>query len=145
MSAERSPRDTAREAPRDSRSLLQLLRDLPSLLVALAKAEFTRAKDELVAKLKHAGIGIAFFVVAAVFGWLALNVLIVTAILGIATALPAWLSALIVGVVLLVVAGILALLGIRALKGGVPPTPKETMASVHEDVEAIKGIGQYGK
>lgn len=129
----------AAEEPARSRSLLRLLADVPHLIVELLKAELQQLKNELVAKLVHAGIGIGLFVGAAVFLFFAIGVLLAAAVLGIATALPGWLAALIVGAALIVVAVILALIGLGQVKKGVPPAPTETMQSVKLDVAAVKG------
>jgi hypothetical protein len=69
-------------------------------------------------------------------------VLLAAAVLGIATALPAWLAALIVGGALLIIMIALVLIGVMLLKRGAPPVPEETIASVKKDVNAIKGIGK---
>jgi hypothetical protein len=132
------------ESTQRKRSIFTLIADIPGLLVELIKAELQQLKDEMAAKLKAAGIGIGLFVGAALFGFFALAVLITTAILGIAVALPGWLAALIVGVALLVITGILAALGTSSVKKGVPPAPTETIKSVKKDVHAIKGIGKRG-
>lgn len=124
------------------RSLFALIGSLPTLLIDLAKGEIESFKNELVGKAKHAGIGIGLLAAAATFAYFALLVLIATAILGIAVALPPWLAALIVGVAILLIAVILALLGIRTLKQGVPPTPTDTIVSVKQDVRVIKGTGK---
>lgn len=129
--------------PKSDRSLIALLRQLPGLLIALAKAELAQAKAELSVKLKHAGIGMGLLVGAALFGFFAFGVLVAAAVLGIAVALPPWLAALIVGVALLVVAGILAAVGARSLKKGMPPVPTETLQGLKEDIQAIKGMGTY--
>ena len=60
--------------------------------------------------------------------------------LALALVLPAWASALIIGVVLLIIAGIIAAVGVRALKRGMPPTPTDTLESVQEDVRAVRGL-----
>jgi len=62
--------------------------------------------------------------------------------MGIATALPGWLAALIVGGALLVITVVLVLVGVNQLKRGTPPVPTETIESVKKDVNAIKGIGK---
>ena len=67
-----------------------------------------------------------------------LGCLIACAILALNLALAAWLSALIVGVVLLAVAGAAALLGKSRLQKATPPVPAETVDSVKTDVEEIK-------
>jgi TRAP-type mannitol/chloroaromatic compound transport system permease small subunit len=60
------------------------------------------------------------------------------AVLGLATALPAWLSAVIIGVVLLVIAGIAALIARRKVAQASPPVPERTIETVKEDVKEIK-------
>ena len=69
------------------------------------------AKAELAAKGKAAGVGAGLFGAAGLLGFFGAAVLITTAILALALVLPAWAAALIVGVVLLVAAGIAALAG----------------------------------
>lgn len=130
---------------RDTRSLIELVRALPTLFGNLIKAELNQLKKELAFKAKHAGIGIGFFVVAAGFAFFALGVLVAAAVLGIAVVLPGWLSALIVGVALLLIAGALAFAGIRFLQKGLPPVPTESVESMKEDVEAVKGMGSYDR
>ena len=44
----------------------------------------------------------------------------------------------VVAVVLLVIAGVLALLGKKSLEKGVPPTPERTAENVKQDVQAVK-------
>jgi cytochrome c biogenesis protein CcdA len=128
--------------PTRRKSVFQLVADLPHLVIELVKEELEHLKDELVGKLKHAGIGIGLFVGAAVFGFFMIMVFLAAAVLGFATFLPGWLAALIVGGILLVIVLILVLVGVAQLKKGVPPTPTETIDSVKRDVNAIKGIGK---
>lgn len=129
----------------DKKSVFTLIGELPNLVTTLIRDEIEQIKREAVTRLKTAGIGVGLFVGAAVFAYFALWVLIATAILGIATALPAWLSALIVGVALLLVAVVLGLLGLSRVKRGVPPVPKEAVDSVKDDVKAFKGVGHYDR
>ena len=129
----------------EKKSVFTLIGELPNLVTTLIRDEIEQIKREAVTRLKTAGIGVGLFVGAAVFAYFALWVLIATAILGIATALPAWLSALIVGVALLLVAVVLGLLGLSRVKRGVPPVPKEAVDSVKDDVKAFKGVGHYDR
>jgi len=124
------------------RSLFKLIADLPTLLVDLLRGELESLKQEIVGKIKHAGIGIGLLVAAAVFAFFAVLVLIAAAVLGLATVLPAWASALIIGGVILLIGVVLALIGVGNLKKGVPPAPTETIKSLKKDVRAIKGIGK---
>ena len=123
-------------------SLFKLIADLPTLLVDLLRGELESLKQEIVGKIKHAGIGIGLLVAAAVFAFFAVLVLIAAAVLGLATVLPAWASALIIGGVILLIGVVLALIGVGNLKKGVPPAPTETIKSLKKDVRAIKGIGK---
>lgn len=124
------------------RSLFTLLADLPRLVVDLFRAELDSFKRELAEKLKHAGIGIGLLVGALVFLFFAVLVLLAAAVAGLATVLPVWASALIIGGVILLVAVVLGLVGVQNLRKGVPPTPTHTIESVKQDVRTIKGTGK---
>jgi hypothetical protein len=130
------------ESPSRKRSLFTLIADLPRLFGDLVRAELEQLKDEIVGKIKHAGIGVGLFAAAGFFAFFAFAVLIAAAILGIAEGLPGWLSALIVAAGLLIITGILAAIGVNQVKRGVPPTPTDTIQSVKQDVNAIRGIGK---
>ena len=131
------------DSAKASRSLFQLVADLPGLLVALAKAELARLKEELAVKARYAGVGIGLFAFAAGMIFFALGCLVAAAILGLSLVLPGWASALIVFGALLVIAAVLALIGVQSLKKTGGATPEKTIASIQEDVEAIKGMGGY--
>jgi hypothetical protein len=130
------------ESPSRKRSLFTLIADLPRLFGDLVRAELEQLKDEIVGKIKHAGIGVGLFAAAGFFAFFAFAVLIAAAILGIAEGLPGWLAALIVAAGLLIITGILAAIGVNQVKRGVPPTPTDTIQSVKQDVNAIRGIGK---
>jgi hypothetical protein len=59
-------------------------------------------------------------------------------VLGLAVAVSAWLSALIVGVALLAVGAVLALVGKREISEALPPVPQEALTGVRLDLEALK-------
>lgn len=127
------------DQPDDRLSLVGLFRRIPEQISRLIRDEIRAAKAELFGKLKAAGVGAGLLIGALVLVLFAIQVLLASAVLGLATLLAPWLSALLVGVVMLVIAGILALLGIRMLKAGVPPVPKESLDSIKEDVRTLKG------
>jgi len=126
-----------------TKSLGQLVSDLPQLIVRLLKAELDHLKAEFAEKAKYAGVGMGLIAAAALLLFYALGTLIAAAILGIAVALPAWAAALIVFGGLVVIGVILALIGIRSFKkmDGVAPT--QTIESIKEDADALKGLGKY--
>lgn len=129
-----------RDAPK--RSLFKLIGDLPTLLVDLLRSEIENLKQEVTDKLKHAGVGAGLVAGGAFVAVFALGVFIAAGILGLATVLPAWAAALIVGGVLLLITAILVLVGVNQLKKGVPPTPEGTIESIKKDVNVIKGTGK---
>jgi hypothetical protein len=120
-------------------SIGSLLSSLPDLIRRLIRGEIALARAELTAKLKAAGVGLGILAAAGILGFILLEVLIAAAVLGVATALPAWLAALLVAAALLVIVAVLALVGVRSLKRGVPPVPEETIKNVKSDVRAMKG------
>ena len=124
------------------RSLFKLVADLPRLLIELFKEELEHFKQEMTEKLKHAGIGIGLFAGAAFLGFFLFAVLIAAAILGFAVIVPGWAAALIVAAILLVIVLVLVLIGVAQVKKGMPPAPTETITSVKQDVDVIKGVGK---
>jgi hypothetical protein len=127
---------------RARRSLVSLFAELPTLVIQLLKDEIENLKRELTARLAKLGIGIGLFVAAALFAFFALATLIAAAVLGIATALPAWLAALIVAGGLLILTAILVLIGVSSLKKGLPPVPEDAISSIKKDINTVKGLGQ---
>ncbi|MCV2395269.1 phage holin family protein [Actinotalea sp. M2MS4P-6] len=115
--------------------LVSLLSEKTSKLV---RAEIELAKAEMADKAKHAGAGIGMFVGAGLFAFFAFGTLVATAVLGLAEALPAWLAALIVAVVLLLIAGALGFVGKTMLDKGTPPVPLKAQESIKADVAAVK-------
>ena len=122
----------------DGKSTADLLKDLSNELTTLIHQEVALAKTELSEKTKKVGAGAGMFGGAAVVGLLAAGALVAAAIAGISTVLSVWLSALIVGVLLLAVAGVLALTGGKEISQGTPPIPQEAIESSKEDVEWLK-------
>lgn len=126
-----------------TKSLGQLISDLPRLIVALLKAELNHLKAEFAEKAKYAGVGIGLLAAAALLAFYGLGVLIAAAVLGIAVALPGWAAALIVFGALVVIAVVLALIGVRSFKKMDGIAPSQTIDSIKEDADALKGLGKY--
>jgi len=127
---------------RKSRSLFGLVKDLPDLVKDLVKGEISLLKAEMIGKAKVFGIAAGILVAALVVVLYAIGVLLTAAVMGLATVMPAWLAALLLGVLMLIVAGILGLVGWKRLKKGLPITPKRTIDSVKNDINAVKGLGK---
>ena len=124
-------------SPADA-SVGDLVKAMSADLSRLVRDEIQLAQTEIGAKVKTAGVGVGAFGGAGVLALYGLAVLIAAAILGLALVLPAWLAALIVGVVLLAIAGVAALIGKKKVSEAGPAVPERTVASVKEDVAEIK-------
>jgi uncharacterized membrane protein YqjE len=122
-----------------------LVAQLSSDVSRLVRDELQLAKAELKDKGKEAGIGIGLFGGAGTVAVYGVGALVAAAILGLATAVPAWLSALIVAVVLFAVAAVAGLLGKRHVAHASPPMPERAVEGMHEDLEALKGHKPGGK
>jgi len=138
------PEPLLRPPPRPKRSLLSLVTDIPALIQELFHREVELLKAELIAKLKALGVGAGMLAGALVVLLFMIGVLLTSAVLALSLVLPGWLAALIVAAFLLIVAGILALIGYRVLKRGIPPVPTESIESLQKDYRAIRGIGKRG-
>jgi hypothetical protein len=120
------------------KSVGDLVRNLSEDLSRLVRDEIRLAQAEVSEKAKKAGIGIGAFGGAGVIALYGLGVLIAAAVLGLAAAVPAWLSALIIAVVLFVIAGVAALIGRKKLQQAAPPVPTRAIATTKADVAEIK-------
>jgi hypothetical protein len=116
----------------------ELVGQLGDQVSRLVRNEVRLAQAEVTQKAKRLGIGAGFFGGAGVVALLGLGALVTAAILGLANALPGWLAAVIVAVVLFAVAGVLALIGKRDVDKATPPLPTETIASVQADIDTVK-------
>jgi putative superfamily III holin-X len=124
-------------APVDA-STGQLIGQLTEQISRLVRDEARLAQAEVTQKAKRLGVGAGLFGGAGLFAFFGLAVLIATAVLALALVLPAWLAALIVAVVLLAVAGALALVGKKDVDKGTPPVPSEAIASTKADIATVK-------
>ena len=132
-------------AAADERSLPELMKQLSEQTSRLARQEAELAKAEMTVKAKRLGIGAGAFGAAGLVGLFALGALTAAAILALATAVDAWLAALIVTAAYAAVAGVLALAGRSRVEAGTPPVPEEAAESVKEDVERVKTRAKEGR
>lgn len=122
-------------------SVSELVTQLSEQTTRLVRDEMRLAQAELKEKGKHAGVGAGLFGGAGLVAFFGGATLITTIILALALLVPAWLSALIVTVVLFIIAGIAALVGKKQIKQAVPPAPETTMENVKRDVNEVKEHG----
>lgn len=119
------------------RSLGSLFTELTRETATLFRQEVALAKAELADKAKQAGRGAAEVAIGGLVLFVALQALVATAILGLANVVESWLAALIVAVVL-------ALVGIVVLARGLANvrseslTPKRTIDSLRDNTRWAK-------
>jgi hypothetical protein len=116
----------------------QLVQDLTQQTSTLVRKELTLAELELKEKGKRAGIGGGLFGAAGLLAMFGLGTLIACAVLALATAVDAWLAALIVAGALFAFAGIAALVGKGQVRRATPLAPEQAIATTKEDVREIR-------
>jgi CHASE3 domain sensor protein len=112
-------------------------------LQSLVRKEMELARAETKEQLSQAAKGAAAFGVAGVVGFIAAIVLVFAAAWGLAEVLPEGFAFLIVGGLLLAVAGVLFTQG-RKKMAQVSPVPQQTVETVKEDVQTAKDSLQRG-
>ena len=122
----------------DYRSLGQIFKDLSADLSTLFRSEVALLKLEIKDTVAKLGGGTAMFAGAVFLGLFGVAFLFVTIVLGlVALGVPAWLSTLIVTVVLFAAAGVLAFMGKKKF-AAVEFVPNESIQQIKTDVESIK-------
>ena len=129
--------DTSSTGRRDE-PIGEVARDLTRDLSLLVRQEVELAKAEMAQKGRTAAPGFGMIGGATVAGLLAGGALTAAAILVLAIFLPEWLSALIVGAALAVVAYVLVQRGKERVAEAGAPVPEQTIETVKEDVEWAK-------
>ena len=114
--------------PPDSadKNLGEIVSEVTSKAQLLVREEIELAKAEVTAKVQKLAKGAGFFAGAGVLAVFGLIYLFHFLALGIAdwTGLKPWVGYAIVTVFIFLVVGLLALLGLRSVKKGTPPTPE---------------------
>ncbi|KAA0111431.1 phage holin family protein [Mycolicibacterium sp. P1-5] len=124
--------------PATDASLGELLSQLSTQTSRLVRDEIRLAQKEFQDSARHAGMGAGLISVAGLLAVLGLLTLVAAAVAALSLVLPVWAATLIVGAVLLVIAGIAALISRGQLERVTPAAP-ETVASVKKDIDEVKG------
>jgi hypothetical protein len=127
----RAPRGRLVPQPVSSSRGRRQIRHLVGQKLALARAD-------LAEKGKDTGRGARLFGGAGVVAIYGGGAMVAAAVAGLAVRWPIWAAALVVGVVLLAVAGVLALAGRKQVGRAAPPMPEKATASVKADAREIK-------
>jgi hypothetical protein len=105
---------------------------------SFVRLELQLAAAEVKKRLAALGLGIALLVGAAIFALTALGFGLAAATAGIATALPVWLTLLIMFGGLLLLAMMLGAVGAVLLKKGAKPVPEQAIEEARLTTEAIR-------
>ena len=122
----------------DERSVGELVQALSRQTSTLVRQEMALAQSELQEKGKRIGAGAGMFGGAGLVALYGAGALIAAAIIGLGTLVEPWIAAVIVGVALLAVAGILALTGKKQVDRGSPPLPEQAIESAKRDLDEVK-------
>src|SRR5205823_13266459 len=112
--------DTGHEAPATEASVGGLVSRASEHLSTLVRDEIQLVQSEMAQKGRRAGKGFGLFGGAGAVAWFGAGALVAAAILGLSVAIAPWLAAIIVGVVLLLIAGILAAIGKKEVARAAP-------------------------
>jgi protein-S-isoprenylcysteine O-methyltransferase Ste14 len=123
--------------PKQERSLSALFSDLARETSLLFRQEIALAKAEIAEKIAQLTTGAGLLVAGGVIAFCGVLALLAAAILGLSNVVPPWAAALIVGVVVLIVGGVLALVGRRrfATQNLVP----------HRTIQSLKDDSSWAK
>jgi uncharacterized membrane protein YqjE len=122
----------------ENRSTGELVKQLSEQATVLVRDELKLAQVEMTRKAKQAGVGAGLLGGSGLVALYGVGCLIACAIIAISGVVAAWLAALIVGTVLLVIAAAAARIGKVRLQKATPPVPEQTVDSVKTDLEEIK-------
>ena len=122
---------------KEERSLGELFAELAQETSTLVHQEVELAKTEMTQKVTRLGKDAGVIGAGGAIAYAGFLALIAALILGLGQFIPVWLSALIVGLVVVVIGYMLIQQGLSALKR-VDITPRETIGSLKEDREWAK-------
>jgi uncharacterized membrane protein YqjE len=123
---------------REDASLGEIVARITEQASALVRDELRLAQLEMARKGKYAGLGASLLGGGALFAVFGVGTLVAAAVLGLAVVVPGWAAALIVAGGLFVIAVVAALVGKKGITAAGPLVPKEALASVKLDLEALK-------
>jgi Flp pilus assembly protein TadB len=127
------------------RSTAELVKTASEQISRLIRDELKLAQAELAQKGKHAGIGAGLFGAGGLIALYGVAALLTAVVLLLAYVMPAWVAAVIVGVLLLGVAGVLALVGKKQVQQATPAMPEDAVRNVKADVHAVTEAVKEGK
>lgn len=129
--------------PHPDASTGQLVQQLSDEVSRLVRDELKLAQLEVTSQAKKAGVGVGMFGAAGIVALYGVGVLLAAVVMALALVVDAWLAALVVAVALFVVTGVVALLGRKQVSHAAPPVPRQAMANLKEDLDAVRHPAEH--
>ena len=127
----------AQQIMKEERSLGELFSELASETSALIRQEVSLAQVEMTQKATKIGKYVGFLVGGGSIAFAAFQAILAAIIIGLSYFIPAWIAALLVGIVVAIVAYLLVSSALAGLKN-VNLTPQQTVETLKEDAEWLK-------
>jgi hypothetical protein len=127
----------ALETVKEDRSLGELLSELAGDTGTLVRQEVALAQAELTTKAVSVGKNVGFLAVGGLVAYAAVLAILAAIIVGLAYFIPLWLSALIVGLIVGIIAFLLISSALKALKE-TDLKPNQTVDTLKEDAKWLK-------
>ena len=127
-----------RQSRMEPQKVTELVRHLLDQVSTLFRQELSLAIAEASRSLTALIVGIASVAAAGALLFAGLLVLLFAAVTGLALVLPAWLSAVVVGVVVILIGASLLGVGISRFKAATIP-PKRSVESLRKDKDVLTG------
>ena len=128
---------TQMQVQKDERSLGDLFSELAADTGTLVRQEVALAQVEMTAKATQVGKNVGFLAVGGLVAYAAVLALLAGVIIGLSHLMPAWLAAVLVGVVVGIAAFVLISSALTALKN-TNLKPEETVETLKEDAKWLK-------
>jgi hypothetical protein len=126
------------QSARNDRSLGELFGDLAGQTSTLVRSEIAIAKAEMIEAAKQAGRGAATIAIGGALAYAGLLAVVSAFVLLLANIMPVWVAALIVGLIVIGV-GAMAISRGRAALSQAQLAPRQTLATLANDVDLVKG------
>ena len=128
---------TQMQLKNDERSLGDLFSELAAETGTLVRQEVALAQAELTVKATSVGKNVGFLAVGGAIAYAGVLAILAGVILGLSLLIPAWIAAIMVGLVVGAVAFFLISSALEELKK-TNLTPEETVESIKEDAQWLK-------
>ncbi|MEO8572446.1 MAG: phage holin family protein [Pyrinomonadaceae bacterium] len=122
---------------KDERSLGDLFSELASETGNLVRQEVALAQAEITSKATRVGKNVGFLAVGGAVGYAALLAILAGVVIGLSYFMPAWIAAILVGLVIGAVAFFMISSALEDLKN-TNLKPEETVDSIKEDAQWLK-------